>query len=45
MSTTRCSTLPVSAMSTKSMREGLSDTSSTWRTAERDSEGYCTSAT
>ena len=44
-STTRCSTRPVLVISTSSSRVGVSGTSSTCRTLDRDSEGYCTTAT
>ena len=44
-STTRCSTRPVLRIRTTSSRVGASATSSMCRTVERDSVGYCTSAT
>ena len=44
-STIRCSTRPVSVISTSMIRDGVSGTSSTCRTAERLSEGYWTTAT
>jgi hypothetical protein len=44
-STTRCSTRPVLRITTTSRRLGASATSSTWRTVDRDSVGYCTTAT
>ena len=42
---TRCSTRPVVVMSTTSSRSAPIGTSSTWRTDERASDGYCTTAT
>ena len=44
-STTRCSTRPVERISTTSTRAAVSGTTSTCRTVERDSVGYCTIAT
>ena len=44
-STTRCSTRPVSVISTSISRVRDSATSSTWRIRLRDSDGYCTTAT
>ena len=44
-STTRCSTRPVSVISTSISRDDVSATSSRWRTRLRDSDGYCTTAT
>ena len=40
-----CSTRPVSVISTSSTRCGASETSSMCRTADRDSDGYWTTAT
>ena len=44
-STTRCSTRPVSVINTSISRTGLSSTVSMCRTRDRDSDGYCTTAT
>ena len=44
-SISRCSTRPVSVISTSISRAGASDSSSTCRTEERVSDGYCTTAT
>ena len=44
-STIRCSTRPVSVMTTSSSRRGSSATASTCRTSDRASVGYCTTAT
>ena len=41
----RCSTRPVLRIRTTSSRLGVSATSSMWRTVERDSVGYWTTAT
>ena len=45
ISMARCSTRPVFVMITSSSRSGPIGTSSMWRTADRVSEGYCTTAT
>ena len=44
-STSRCSTRPVSVITTSSSRRWSSATASTCRTSERASVGYCTTAT